>query len=170
MNDLNIEKTADSPQVICSLQGQLSIEGRAIPEDPFSFWQPILEWVRDYKKQPSAQTTLTIYLDYVNSSSSMYINEILRQLDAICLSGKNVQVVWKHDDDDDTLPQLGNDLAALVSIPFTFEKVNVTKERLQKVHIKSKKSGRISIISQKYWDAVKRNGHGGEYEVQEENA
>lgn len=170
MNDLSIEKTADSPQVECTAAGRLCIEGRAIPEDPFTFWQPVLEWVKQYATQPQAQTNVNIYLDYINSSSSMYLNEILRQLSPVNQDGKKVQVTWRHDEGDDTLLQLGLDIESVVAIPFQFESVNIDKERLQKVHIKNKKSGRISIISQKYWDAVKRNGHGGEYEVQEGNA
>ena len=170
MNDLNIEKTADSPQVECTTAGRLCIEGRAIPEDPFTFWQPVLEWVKQYATQSQAQTEVNIYLDYINSSSSMYLNEIIRSLTTLHQNGKKVQVVWRHDEGDDTLLQLGLDIESVVAIPFQFEAVNVDKERLQKVHIKNKKSGRISIISQKYWDAVKRNGHGGEYEVQEGNA
>lgn len=167
MSDLYIEKSPDSPEINLSTTGQLYIEGRAIPEDPFSFWQPVLEWVSSYTKQPAAQTTLSVYLDYINSSSSMYVNEILKRLDLIHQTGNIVSVNWRYDEDDDTLLQLGEDLETLVSIPFKFDGQSIAKERMTKVRIRNKKSGLSSIISQKYWDTIKRNGHGEEYEVEE---
>lgn len=166
--NLYIEKTADCPQITFLDEGTLEISGRSISEDPFSFWQPVLEWVEKYSDNPAPKTALTVYFEYTNSSSSKYINEILRRIDALYGSGKDVQVIWKYDEDDDSLYQLGLDFESMVAVPFTFIEIDVKKEQIQKIKIQNKKTGKQAIITHKYWEAIQRNGHGEEYIVVEE--
>lgn len=166
--DIFIEKTSDCPQIDFKENGELTIGGRSITEDPFSFWQPVLEWVEKYSQTPADKTVLSIYLEYTNSSSSKYINEILRRLETLHLTGKDVSVNWTYDEDDESLCQLGEDFESMVSIPFTFTGVNVDKEQAKKIKIQNKKSGKVAIITHRYWDAIQRNGHGEEYTVVED--
>lgn len=166
--DLFIEKTADCPQIDFKQTGELEIEGRSIGEDPFSFWQPALEWVEKYTNTLPPKTVITIYLSYTNSSSSKYVNEILRRLDLKYQQGANIEVNWKYEEDDDSLRQLGEDFESMVTLPFHFIGMNVEKEQAKKVKIQNKKSGKTAIITHKYWDAIIRNGHGEEYSVVEE--
>ena len=163
--DLHIEANADSPAITFLRSGQLRIEGRAICEDPFSFWQPVLEWARGYAQQPAATTELAIYLEYANSSSTKYISEILYTLDDLHRRAAQVRVVWLYDDDDDTLLRLGQDLQSMFALPFDYQGVNVQRERIQQITIKKRSNGQVVTISHRYWDAIVRNGHGAEYDV-----
>lgn len=163
-----VDKTADCPYVNFSEEGMLEIEGRSITEDPFSFWQPLLEWVEEYLKKPAASTQLTIFLEYTNSSSNKYVNEILRKFEDSHARGAKIKVIWKYEEDDESILQLGEDLQGITGLPFEFVEVDIEKERAQKVKIKSKKTGNEAIITARYWDAIVRNGHGDEYLVLEE--
>jgi hypothetical protein len=163
-----IDKTADCPYINFSEEGIIDIEGRSITEDVFSFWQPLLEWVTEYCKKPAAMTHITINLEYTNSSSNKYINEILRRLEECYSQGHKLQITWKYEEDDESIYQLGKDLEAITKLPFAFEMVEVEKMKTQRVKIKSKKNGNEAIITYRYWDAIIRNGHGNEYIVLEE--
>ena len=163
-----IDKTADCPYVNFSEDGVIDIEGRSITEDVFSFWQPLLEWVTEYCKKPAEFTSVSIYLEYTNSSSNKYINEILRRLEECYSNGHRLLINWKYEEDDESIFQLGKDLEAISKLPFKFEMVEIEKMKTQRVKIRSKKNGNEAIITYRYWDAIIRNGHGDEYLVLEE--
>jgi len=163
-----IDKTADCPYVNFSEDGIIDIEGRSITEDVFSFWQPLLEWVTEYCKKPAEFTSVSIYLEYTNSSSNKYINEILRRLEECYSNGHRLLINWKYEEDDESIFQLGKDLEAISKLPFKFEMVEIEKMKTQRVKIRSKKNGNEAIITYRYWDAIIRNGHGDEYVVLEE--
>lgn len=163
-----IEKTQDCPYVNFSDEGILEIEGRSITEDPFTFWQPLLEWVEGYCQKPSPNTQVIIFLEYSNSSSNKYISEIFRKLEEIHSVKTQVSVKWRHEIEDDAILQLGHDFASIFELPFEFIGVDVEKERFKKVKIRSKKTGTEAIISYRYWDAIVRNGHGDEYQILQE--
>jgi len=165
---LLIDKTVDSPYVNFSEDGTIELEGRSITEDVFSFWQPLMEWVTEYCQQPAKFTNITIFLEYTNSSSNKYINELLRKFEECHALGNSMEVTWKYEEDDESIYQLGQDLEAITSLPFKFIEVDIEKERTQKIRIKSKKTGNEAIITARYWDAIVRNGHGDEYHILEE--
>ncbi len=163
-----LDKTVDCPYINFSEDGIIDIEGRSITEDVFSFWQPLLEWISDYCKKPAEFTSIVIYLEYTNSSSNKYINEILKKFDELHANGNKLLINWKYEEDDESIFQLGKDLEGLTNLPFKFEMVELEKMRAQRVRIKSKKSGNEAIITYRYWDAIIRNGHSEEYIVLEE--
>lgn len=163
-----IEKTQDCPYVNFSEEGILEIEGRSITEDPFTFWQPLLEWVEGYCKNPSPTTQLIVYLEYSNSSSNKYISEIFHKLEEVHGKKTQISVKWRYELEDDAILQLGHDFSSIFSLPFKFEEVAEARERFKKVKIRSKKTGSEAIISYKYWDAIVRNGHGDEYQILQE--
>jgi len=163
-----IDKTVDSPYINFSEEGVIDIEGRSIMEDVFSFWQPLLEWISTYSKNPAEFSNVSFNLEYTNSSSNKYINEIIRRLEECYANGNRMQITWKYEEDDESILQLGKDLEAMTKLPFKFEEFEIDRQRKQRVRIKSKKNGIEAIITYRYWDAIIRNGHGDEYLVIEE--
>jgi hypothetical protein len=163
-----IDRTADCPYVNFSEEGLLEIEGRSITEDVFSFWQPLIDWVANYIKAPAKKTTLNVYLEYSNSSTNKYLNELLRKLEVIHKKGKSVEIIWRYEEDDESIFTLGQDLEALTTIPLKMVPVEIEKNKTKRIKIKSKKSGNEALITFKYWEAIVRNGHGEEYIVLEE--
>ncbi|MGE0077664.1 MAG: DUF1987 domain-containing protein [Bacteroidales bacterium] len=163
-----IDKTADCPYINFSEDGTLDIEGRSITEDPFTFWQPLLEWIESYIQNPAPQTMVNVYLEYSNSSSNKYINELLRKLEDSHGKRTDVMVNWNYEEDDESVFQLGKDFESMLKIPFNFLEIDVDKERAKKIKIRNKKSGSEAIITARYWDAIVRNGHGEDYQILQE--
>jgi hypothetical protein len=163
-----IDKTADCPYVNFSEDGLLEVEGRSITEDVFSFWQPLIDWVADYIKVPAETTRAIFFLEYSNSSTNKYLNEMMKLLDKCAANGNKVEITWKYEEDDESILVLGQDLDALTTLPFTFQSVEMEKQKTRKLKIKSKKTGNEAVITFRYWEAIVRNGHGEEYIIVEE--
>lgn len=163
-----IDKTGDCPYINFSEDGILEIEGRSITEDPFTFWQPLLEWVEGYIGKPARRTSVSIYLEYSNSSSNKYINELLRKLEDSHGKATDVIITWKYEDDDESIFQLGKDFESMLKLPFQFQELEAEFDKTKKIKIKNKKSGGEAIITARYWDAIVRNGHGEDYLVLQE--
>lgn len=162
-----LEKTTDTP-LIHFAPGMLVIEGRSITEDILGFWNPLLAWTAQYIKEPEKHTLVEIGLEYINSSSSKFINEILQMLASVKDKGMALEVNWSYEEDDESILQLGKDLEALCGTKFNFKEIDTIRERARKLTIRRKKTGEEYTITGRYWESVVRNGHSEEYEVIEQ--
>lgn len=163
-----IDKTPDCPYVNFSEQGLLEIEGRSITEDVYSFWQPLIDWLEQYIRTPALQTKVVIFLEYTNSSSNKYLNEMIKLLDLCAANGNSVEIVWRYEHDDESILTLGEDLSSLTSINFSFDEVAMERHNLKRIRVRNKKSGNEAVITMRYWDAILRNGHGDNYLIVDE--
>jgi Domain of unknown function (DUF1987). len=159
-----LEKTTDTPLVHFA-PGLLIIEGRSITEDILGFWNPLLAWTAQYVEQPEKHTFVEIGLEYINSSSSKFINEILQTLSVLKDKGLELEVVWRYEEDDESILQLGRDIESLCGIKFNYKEIDNARERARKLTIRRKKTGEEYTITGRYWESVVRNGHSDEYEV-----
>lgn len=119
MEDLFLKKTFNSPEVeFIAETGELSMEGRSIPEDPGEFFERLIDWINEYFLSPVEQTVLSIKLEYINSGSSKYMLEILRILKINHDSGKKVKILWYFEEGDESIEELGVHYEQTIQIPF----------------------------------------------------
>lgn len=166
MKELAIEGTIDTPSITLR-PGEVYIIGRSIPEHVNKFFDPVMDWLKEYIKAPE-DTHVRVSLEYANSCTLKYLNDIFKIIEKISDSGKKIRVDWEYDDDDDSMFEMGQDIESIVAIKFDYHPISRERFRHTKVRVKNSSSGKVSIISSRYWDAIQRNGHGGEYEVIEE--
>lgn len=100
--------------------GIFEISGRSLPEDSAEFFEPILDWVREYAKNPNPETHFVFKLDYFNTASSKFIQDMLVLLEGV----PGVKVKWFYFEDDESMEEAGNEFAELVQIPFEFTVVH----------------------------------------------
>ncbi len=125
MNVLHLEGSAKTPAVNFS-DGALEISGKSIPENSIEFYQPLYNWLDQYGQQPGKSTTLTVRLEYFNTSSSKCLLDVFRKLEAIQKSGKGtVNVIWMYEEEDEDMMEAGEDYREIVGLPFTIEKIMV---------------------------------------------
>jgi len=106
-----------SPYVLCDPQnGIIEIKGRSILEDTQSFYISIQEWLDSYLQSPAKSTVVHIDLEYYNSSSSIWLMRILRQIKQLRDDGEDVQVYWHYRDDE--LFESGEDYSSILNFPF----------------------------------------------------
>ena len=104
--------------------GELTIEGNAIPDDAEAFFLPILTWLEEYIKTTHSKTTLNLKLHYFNVSSSKRILFIFYKLNELVKLNKSVVVNWYYVEDEDEMFEVGQDFAFMVNIPFHFIEYN----------------------------------------------
>jgi hypothetical protein len=118
MQALKVQETDDTPRItLDKADNRFEISGRSLPEDSAEFFDPVLDWVRDYIKDPNPSTEFVFRLDYSNTASSKFIHEILLLLEKI----KGVKVIWWYLDEDEDMQEAGHEFAEQVDIPFEFK-------------------------------------------------
>jgi hypothetical protein len=117
MKPLIIEATDETARIIFDKdKGVFEITGRSLPEDSAEFFEPVLEWVKEYKKDPNPSTEVVFKLDYFNTASSKFIQDILAQLEGV----DGVKVSWYYFEDDESMEEAGTEFSEFVHIPFEF--------------------------------------------------
>ena len=120
MESLYIQGTSHHPEVKFDFSsGILELNGRSLPEQVLTLYQPILQWIEEYtaskKEQP---TTFKINLDYINSSSSKYLLEILKRLNDFHNAGNTIKVEWLYDEYDEDQEESGEEYQELLDLEF----------------------------------------------------
>ena len=120
IENLIIEGTIKTPTVkLLADKGLIEISGKSIPENSFSFYQPILSWIDNYATQPAPDTEVKIVLEYFNTSSSKCLLDIFRKVEIIMKNGKsNVSVLWHYEAEDEDMMEAGQDYNSLIDLPF----------------------------------------------------
>jgi hypothetical protein len=119
LNSLYIAKTEETPEVSFNLENrEFAIIGRSLPEDAFSFYKPIIDWVKDYNEHSLSQVNMTIHLDYFNSSSGRYIMEMLVALENSKSAASKLSITWFSDQDDELMIEKGEEFQSLIDLPF----------------------------------------------------
>ncbi|MBN2523530.1 MAG: DUF1987 domain-containing protein [Bacteroidales bacterium] len=119
MEKLEIEKKTNTPAVIFDHEsGHMKIEGRSIPENPGEFYDDLIDWVKEYFKQPKTNTIIDLNLEYVNSGSSKYLLGLFRVIKDEAQKGRNITVNWYYEEDDEAILNLGEHYKSSLKIPF----------------------------------------------------
>ncbi|MBE0675399.1 MAG: DUF1987 domain-containing protein [Bacteroidales bacterium] len=100
----------------------LELTGRSIPENPELIFRRFDEWLTGYFEQERV-LEVSIFLEYINSGSSKYLYEILRKLTGYKLSGMDVRIIWKYEEDDEAMLDLGEHYRDSAGIPLEIEMV-----------------------------------------------
>ena len=124
MKSLIIEASINSPSInFDSVKNHLTISGRSIPEHVIEFYHPLEEWAKKYIKTLPEEITVNICLDYLNTHSTSRLLVFLRILENYHNdSNANVSVIWRFEDEDEDMEELGEELSSLLEIPFKMEK------------------------------------------------
>ena len=119
MEALKIVGTEDSPQVILDLDATImELEGRSLPEDVNTFYEPVLSWLEEYSKSPLDNTVFNFKLTYFNTASSKVILDILTQFEEMIEDGHQVLVRWHFPEEEEDMQEAGEEFADMVDVPF----------------------------------------------------
>ncbi len=116
---LLIEATATTPIVeFDSEKGRFLIQGKSLPEDVKAFYSPLITWIDEYCKKPSAVTNFEFDFEYFNTASSKMLLILMTRLKELHKRGFIVNITWRYPQNDDELEEAGEELAELISVPF----------------------------------------------------
>jgi len=109
LKPLILTKTQLTPKVVLDKENNFFvISGKSIFSDGHEFFKPILKWFEEYFKNPNSTTELTLFLEYINSSSFLQIT-ILINLLVQHKNKSNIKILWLYDEDDETMQEAGKE-------------------------------------------------------------
>jgi len=114
---LYIEETQRTPTIHFDYElGALEIIGyRSMPEVSTKFYESAMEWVEQYViLSDRRNTTISIKLEYFNTSSGKCFVDILKKMDKFASKGHQVQLKWYYEEDDEDMSKSGDDIAASI--------------------------------------------------------
>jgi hypothetical protein len=120
MENLNIEATKYTPEIILHKSGKFSIKGKSYPENTFEFYAPVTAWFKLYflidslpkvhfvtDEMPKA-LTLDMEIIYFNSSSSKWFFDLFDIFDEHKESF-DISINWLYDEDNESAREAGED-------------------------------------------------------------
>jgi hypothetical protein len=99
---------------------KLEMIGRSIPENPELIFRRLDNWITQHFEK-NGGLDINFQLEYINSGSSKYLFEILKRLTAFGKSGKRISMIWKYEDDDEAMLELGEHYRDIAGIPLELE-------------------------------------------------
>lgn len=121
MKNLVIPATKKTPEIIFIATGELlMISGSSFPENVNKFYQPIIDWLEDFKKTKPSKINLTFDLENVNTSSTRIFLQILRLIIEINKDKKALRIVWKYEPEDSDMLEQGETLEKILKRTFDF--------------------------------------------------
>ncbi len=105
-----------SPSISFNPDGNLQIWGRSLPENAIDVYNPIFNWLDNYKQNPAKITSVDVKLEYFNTTSSKLIYEIFKRFEEIKDDGNDINIKWHFEADDPDLKEEGNTLNKIINI------------------------------------------------------
>lgn len=119
MGAIIIEATRDTPGVILDPENnKFEMNGKSLPEDVGSFYDPILAWIEEYAENPNEETIFEMKMNYFNTASSKMLLDILFALEEMAEDGKNIKIHWHFKENDEDMKEAGEEYEEIVEIPF----------------------------------------------------
>lgn len=123
MEPLILKESEDTPEIIFNPEENVfKISKISVPEDAFQFYEPILNWLKDYEKNPNPETVFNFDLEYVNTASSKQLIQIMLLLEKIAEKSK-VTIKWYYEAIDEDMQSLGERYNKLVKVDFEFVEI-----------------------------------------------
>lgn len=121
MEIIKIKSTTETPEIYFNPQGNLSLKGISIPHNVNTFYQPLFDWLEKYKNSNPKNVKLELFLDYLNTSSTRVIVDLLKLIDSFRDNGTQVNIVWIYDKDDEDMLELGEDFELVTNASFVYQ-------------------------------------------------
>lgn len=120
MNDLDIAQTPSTPSVHTDRsQGRVTMAGDSYPENPFEFFQPIIEWIEAFLDNDNRPLSFDLELVYLNTSSIRAMMDIFDRMEEAHQNGRQVSVLWTYDPDNERVGELAEEFKEDCTFPFT---------------------------------------------------
>jgi len=109
MEKIVIEETKYTPKIELDPNGTISLTGKSYPENTFEFYEPMMEWVKEYfENEPAEVTTVNMEITYFNSSSSKLFFDFFDLLEENS-EDNTIKINWIYDEENESAEEAGED-------------------------------------------------------------
>lgn len=121
MDRLSIEGTKYTLAIdLDPASGRLRFSGESYPENARAFFAPVFAWLEEYLATNPPDVRVELSLDYLNTSSTKCLLDLMEIFDRFRSSGGNPTVVWFYSKDDEDTLTMGQDIAEDTELPIQF--------------------------------------------------
>lgn len=119
MKDLIINAEKDTLSVACHYEaGVIKLEGVSYPADAAEFFNPIFEWLETYIEQVGGAIVMNLFINYLNTSSTKCLFDIIDRLEEYYKDDNKVQINWHYEKDDEDIKEIGLEFQEDLRLPF----------------------------------------------------
>ena len=124
MEPLVIDQTQNTPYINLDKENnEFVFKGMSLPENSNEFYKPVLDWLNEYFRDPNPETRLTFIFDYINTSSSKTLTNILKIFEKQHAFGTKVSVSWKFQPDDVEMLEFAEEMKHIIRVPINISTV-----------------------------------------------
>lgn len=120
MDNLVIQATTTTPEIILLKEGKVAINGICIPDNITAFMSPVIDWINAFKATKPEKLDLDFKIEYLNTVTFRFIYELLILVNSFTENGTKVNYNWHHEKDDEDLKDLGEEFAEITNLKFNF--------------------------------------------------
>lgn len=121
-SDIHTPQTPSTPAVHADwAQGRVTMAGESYPENPFEFFQPLIDWVGQFLGAGDRPLDLELELIYLNTSSIRAMMDIFDHLEEAHQAGRQVRVRWTYEPENERVGELAEEFKEDCSFPFVIE-------------------------------------------------
>ncbi len=123
MENLKLEATKYTPEISLDASGVISLCGKSYPENTFEFYEPVMNWLKEYFGSDASPKKVTVNMEitYFNSSSSKLFFDFFDLLDE-SNGAFDITVNWIYDEENESAMEAGEDFVD----DFATLKINLT--------------------------------------------
>jgi hypothetical protein len=109
-----LQAKENMPKIVLDPElNKIIIAGNSSPLSPTNFFNPILEWVENFKKNGRSELKLYIMLNYFNTYTSKFLMRLAKECQTLSQSGCNTKIYWYCDVEDEDMTEFGENLQAI---------------------------------------------------------
>ena len=117
MKKLIIKEGKETPQIYMDGDnGHFSISGKSYPENVYDFYEPVFEYIEQYRHNMPPKTTLEFNWIYYNTATAKVIMKIIMQLKEI---SHDFQINWYYKKDFDLIMEKGEEIKDILDVSMT---------------------------------------------------
>lgn len=119
-----ILKTTVTPRIELRVDGQLFMSGVSVPENSLKFYEPVFEWLGEYKKAPASKIRFEMAIDYLNTASTRALVDIIYELKKLVSDVNQLELIWGYETGDEDMLEFGKELEILADVKIGFRAVS----------------------------------------------
>lgn len=120
MNSIEIKASKDTLGISCDVEtGIINMEGISYPQDAAEFFSSIFDWLNKYTNEINSSLTLNLRINYLNTSSTKCLFDLIDSIEEYYKQGGVVQVNWYYLEGDEDIKETGLEFKEDMILPFT---------------------------------------------------
>jgi hypothetical protein len=119
MDNLTIDAAKDTLSVNCDARtGVMDMHGISYPQDAAEFFSPVFDWLEEYITLVNAPLTLNLRINYLNTSSTKCLFDLIDRMEDYFKTGGKVAINWYYKRNDEDIKETGLEFKEDMILPF----------------------------------------------------